>query len=357
MSMLQLRGRKAIELDPGRNFVVAAPVASLRVSPGHKVTIYEGPSLGTKIAAPPFYEGWYPHANRNGPDRAKALHDSRRKLVVVEHTNLEAEHLLGLEWEHRSKRSTVTVRAKLPPGEWDARGEAFVRNDKIRRIRVPKNATAIAFEHSNFEGRFTPVLTHDDGAWHDMAKYGLEGKVSSIQFTLDDWKEIKRSPGRSRGKKPAGTPIIREFSLRGRVGRKTEEWVDCGFSESHEEHWDASATLGLSTTIGTGESSPVKVEVTAYAEATAGGGESDSEDKSQNAGTTVEAIVQEEDVDESGIGTVTGSVIFQPFTEDREQIVTFENQRTEQTRDEILWDTFNTFKSNTVFDDDEDEAA
>ena len=344
MSSLKPGRSRTVQLKPGRHLVIRDRIDRVDVSDGHKVTIYEGASLGGDQAAPPFLAGEYHHIHNLTP--RKALREDRAKLVVTESTNIKAQYLVDMGWTTRDDRKAVHT--KLEPGEWSAAGDKDFRNDVIEWLRVPANATAEMFDDAGCSGRHTPPLTH---GFHRLSDYDLKGRISAVRVTLDEWKEVDRRPGRELSRKPNGIPIVRKFRLTGLVGRKTEEWVDCGYSETKEDHWEASATIGISTTIGTGESSPVKAEVTVSAESTAGGGGSDSKEGHRNAGTTVEAEILEPDESGGRTGQVTGSVIFRPAQVETEIIVTLKNQRTGKLAEQVKIETAHLFESETVFDD------
>ena len=104
------RGSKSLE--PGKSYVHKSPVTKLHVSEGYRVTIYEGPSMGTKQAAAPFLAGTYDHVQLVPHPHARALRDNRPKLVVVEETQVEGRELLELSWLDRGRR----VVQKLEPG-------------------------------------------------------------------------------------------------------------------------------------------------------------------------------------------------------------------------------------------------
>ena len=335
MSSVTPKKQRSIQLKPGSNVVVRAPIDHIHVSEGHVVEVFEGPSRGTKRAAAPFLAGRYRGAAHRAPRGWKAMWDSRPKLIVTSTTKIPSQFLLDLQWK---TRRGAWVNQKLEPGEWDARNERDFRNDTIERVKVPPNAKVTLFEHSEFNGRYIDLT---EGT-HYLDHYGLRGRVSSIKFTLDEWKEVDRRPGRELSKTNVGPAIIRKWRVTGVPGDETEEWVDCGFSESSEEHWDVSATIGISQSITAGGLG-VESETTLSVETTAGGGGSKSKDTSQNAGTTVKAVVRDN-------GRATGSVIFQATDVVSEIIVTLKNERTGEKSEQKKILNARKYESETVFD-------
>ena len=335
MSIVHLLGPTR-QLKPGQKIVVRHTIRSLHVSEGHKVIIYEGPNEGSKKAAGDFLPGWYRSPRENAQRHDRALRDNRPKLIVTERYNVPSKRLLVLSWPHESG----TVYARLGPGEWD---HGSFKNDWVRWVDVPENATVTLFDNAGFHGAFVEL---DGPGRYDVNDYGLGGKVSSIKYALDEWEEVRREIGKERSRRNVGSPIIRRFRLTGRAGRKTQEWVSAGFEESKEERWDASATIGIEQSFSYGAPLGVQGETKIKVETTAGGGESKTKSSQEGAGTTVEAEIL------PGQESVSGSVIFQRLDVETEILVVMRNKRTHDEEPQKLIETAHTYESETVFDDD-----
>ena len=197
MSVVHLEGGRSRELKPGRKIVVRRTITGLHVSEGHKVIIYEGPNEGHKKAAGDFLPGWYRSPRENAQRHDRALRDNRPKLIVTEPFNVPANRLLVLSWPHEKG----TVYARLGPGEWDV---GSFKNDWVRWVEVPENASVTLFDHAGFGGLFVQL---DGPGRYDVYDYGLGGKVSSIRFELDEWKEVRREIGRELSRRKVGSPI------------------------------------------------------------------------------------------------------------------------------------------------------
>ena len=341
MSRIKPKNSGSIELKPGKKVVIADELVSLSVSPGHAVKIYEKANQNSKQAAPPFYEGRYPGVKHYNPPGARAMHGSGyHKLVVCESTELKSDHFIKLEWDNSGKRVS-----KLPPGEWtSARDKDFI-NDRVKRVWIPKDSSVMIYKDAGFHGDWIELT---DPGWHDLDIYDLKNSASSIKFKLDEWKEVNRKPGKEISRTKVGEPILRTWSVFGVFGDETDELVEAGFEVSKEEHWDVSATVGLSQEVSYGAPFGAEAKTTVSFETTASGGENKGRSESNSASTVVHARILEGDTYRSG------SVIFQRLDIKTEVLITLMNKRNNKEITQKKVETFHTFDSKTVFDKNED---
>ena len=326
------------EIRPGQRYVHRGHVDNLEVSPGHKVTIFDEASQGAVTAAPPFNAGDYQEAWRYRRHGRNSMREDKGKLVLVETTPVQPEMLLELIWYEDRKRCVQ----RLEPGEYEIsnRGDEWFRNDTITEVKLPPNATVALYENEGMGGRFIEL---DMPKIHRLSQFKLDRRISSVVYELDDWKEVKRAPGKTFNRSKIGEPIIRKWRVVGLPGDETDEWIDFGFATSKEERWDVSATIGISQTIkagGLGIESETKIE----ASTTAGGGGSTGTGRTENAGTTVHAKVRDS-------GVATGSIIIQRMDVQSEIVVTLKNQRTGKELKQKKIELAHDYTSETVFDD------
>ena len=264
-------GSHGIPLEVGRAYVHDAVITRLHVSEGEKVTIYEGPNLGAKLAAAPFLVGNYPHIQLVPHPHARAMKDGRPKLIVTEETKVEERELLVMWWLDRSRK----CEQKLEPGDWTALNWADFRNDIIEYVKVPPNASVVFSD--NVDGSGGRIEFTQEGTY-ELDSYGLKRRVSSITYALDGWDEVRRDLGKTISKVEQGDPIIIETGLSGFPGSYTEQYVDFKEAEEESTNWHLNQTVTASVKIG-GEASSVSTEWTTSTEA-GGGGEKGSSDES-----------------------------------------------------------------------------
>ena len=242
-----------------------SPMSTTRRSPiwrsrrGTGWTIYEGPSLGTKLAAAPFLVGDYPHIRLVPHPKARAMKDDRPKLIVTEETKVEERELLEMSWMDGGRR----VVQKLEPGEWDARNFKDFRNDIIEKLKVPPNASVTLYDDSDEGGNHIELTRSGE---YSLDDYGLKRRVSSVTFELDSWKEIRRDLGRTMSKDEQGDPIIIRTHLAGFPGTYSEQNIDFQESESESTNWHLSQSITATVKIG-GENATVSTEFSTTTEA------------------------------------------------------------------------------------------
>ena len=296
-------------------------VWAVNVDAGHRVIVYEGPSLGTKRAAPPFLAGSYGDAWRNAPRKARAMRDDRPKLVVVEETTVEPRELLELIWWD-DKRKVVQ---RLEPGDYDARHDVDFINDRAEQIRVPENGIVTVFESSDHSRRFIDL---QDGH-HKLSDYGLKTLASSMVYALDGWDAIGRELGRVTSKKETGEPIVVETELDGIPGSSVETYVDIGEEESESTNWHLNSSITASVEIGS-DAAGYKVGLSSTTEA--GGGGEQGKGKTAQAGTKVIVPIPspppEHAGDPSWSGLVVATIIARRFYVKQEVIRKMKNRRT-----------------------------
>ena len=215
------------------------------------------------------------------------MKDNRPKLIVTEETTIEARELLEMWWFDQGRK----IVQKLEPGEWDGRDFRDFRNDIIEHVKVPGNATAVFYEDSEFGRRSTPPLT---GGEYDMETFGLKRRVSSVQFALDAWDEIRRDLGRTMSKEEQGDPIIIKTDLSGFPGTTTEQYVDFEESEQESTNWHVNSSITASVEVG-GEAQGYKVGLSSTTEAGGGGDETSGEGRTfgSRVGATLPAPPEE----------------------------------------------------------------
>ena len=144
-------------------------------------------------------------------------------------------------------------------------GGSSWRNDATSRIVVPVGCTARVWEHQNCTGANQTFHGQPGGQPQNME--GLWNKVSAIQLSQDkleavgapvlDW-DHAQDLGTSES---VGAHSVLDNSANSSDATLSSE-IGVEASSTAETHWDLSAggSLTSSTTIGTGEASPVKVE-------------------------------------------------------------------------------------------------
>ena len=270
------------DIKPGQSCIFRDRVDNVHVSEGHRVRIFEGPNQGSKQACAPFLAGSYKWAHRTAPHHAKAMRDSRPKLVIVERTGIKARECLTLSWHDETDRRR-TLYQRLEPGEWESSDSAF-RNDSVEFVQVPENATAELYDH---RGRGGDHITLTPGR-HRLADFGLARKVSSIVFKSDDWEEVRQRLGTARKVEDIGPPIVEPVDGNGPPGTEVELVATLQRTTSHETEWHASAKFGQSVTIKEGgDASPISAEQTIYSEQEAGGGETKGDEISRGGALTL----------------------------------------------------------------------
>ena len=281
--MSSIRGSKrGSEIKPGQHYVHRDNVMDVHVSEGHRVRIYEGPNQGAKEACAPFLAGSYQNAHRTAPHHAKAMRDSRPKLVIVERTGVKARECLTLSWQDETDRRR-TLYQRLEPGEWESDNSDF-RNDSIEIVQVPENATAELYDHRSQGGDH---ITLTPGR-HRLANYDLARRVSSIVFKSDDWEEVRQRLGSARKVEDIGPPIVEPVDGNGPPATEVELVATLQRTTSHDVEWHASAKFGQSVTIKEGgDASPVSAEQTIYSEQEAGGGETKGDEISRGGNLTI----------------------------------------------------------------------
>ena len=272
-------GSRTHKIEVGKPYVHKARIDRIHVSKGHRVIVYEGPSLGTKQGAPPFLAGEYPQAWRNAPHKARAMKDDRPKLIGVEATSIEPRELLELIWWHDGQKT----KQRLEPGEWDARGDRDFLNDTLLAVKVPPNATVNLYDNSGFGGNNIELI---EPGYHDLEAFGLRRRVSSIAFALDAWEVVGLELGKVLEKKERGEPIVTSAKARGYPGTSVEVSVDLGESEQESTNWHLSQSITASVEI-EDKISGFKVGLSSTTEA--GGGGDKGSGESASTGTHVTA--------------------------------------------------------------------
>ena len=224
------------------------------------------PSLGVGDYTGIFHAGRYNDAWLY----SKWLQHGGPKYIHVDATGFRESDLLECRWWQKARNGKwKTGIQKFEPGDFEVRPPArdFL-NDVFGEVRMPEDATATLWENSGNSGRYT---TFERRGTYKLADYELSHRVSSLSFKRDDWKEVSQRLGELRERRELGNPISLPFKSTGLAGAVLHPTINLGRTRDEETNWHVDQRVGISATIGTGESSPVKAEFTVSTETEAGG--------------------------------------------------------------------------------------
>ena len=294
--------------------VIRGKIESLVVPEHFRARIYRGASLGVRDRTPLFHAGEYSDAWLYG----KWLHDDRPKFVEVTATDFRRGELLECRWRERARNSHwKTGIQRFEPGEFeDTRGD--FKNDVFETVIVPQDATATLYDGRGHSRRF--VEFKSPGRF-DLDANDLSHRVSSLTFKRDDWKEIGQRLGEVRARREIGKPITLPFKATGLPGAVLHPFVNLGRTRDTETNWHVDQRVGVSATIGTGEASPVKAELTVSAETETGGGGGETKGYTEGTGISVDAAADDD-------GILEGFILAQLLEGTQQVFRTLENLRT-----------------------------
>ena len=272
-------------LTPGKSQVIRERINKIVVDKYHKITVYEGPNRGSKIAALPFLAGRYKEPGRNAQQKARAMWDNRAKLIVCEETKVEPRELLECQ-DHTNDGKVVSTR--FEPGEYDSRGNGGFRNDAFSHVIVPRNASATLFDHQGQGGGY---ITLGPGK-HSLREYDLWRRISSLVFDLDEWKETDIRFGLERNRKPVGRPVVETVKGSGAPGDSFTKSITLGRVRQKGTNWHASASVTASVTVKQGGGpAPGGSEQTLSTTLEAGGGGDESESISREVSISITGVI------------------------------------------------------------------
>ena len=311
------------ELRPGDLYVHRQPVRNVYVPRGLVVRIYEGPNEGSKRACPDFHAGWYMQAYLNATHKARAMRDNRPKLVVVSETKIEPQELV----EFIDGRDGQRISTRFAPGKVDLSEHGFPQ-DSYDDVCVPPDSTLTVYDHRGYGG---PRQTFGPGRYR-LGDFGLQDRVSSFVFALDEWDELGIRLGVERNRKPVGKPIIETVSGTGAEGDSFSKSITLGRERTKGTNWHASASFTASVTFKQGGGpAPGGAEQSFSATAEAGGGGDESKGESRQVSVTVNGLIGES-------RTIEADAIGQLVEVNQQIFVQLRNKRTGATK-EVEGDT------------------
>ena len=307
---------KATECREG-NTLHHGRLDSINVPDGFIATIYDGPSMGGRGSSRPYYAGKYSYIRFS----YSWLNGDSSKLIVVSPTKFEERELLELIWWARDGDKQRVQIQKLPPGKgWDARRNKDFQNDRVESIRVPKNSVATVYENSDEGGRYIKLQS----GYHKTKDYDLYMKVSSIDFSLDDWKELDIILGAERNRKPRGKPVVETIKGTGAPGDNFTKSITLGNAVTKGTNWHASASVTASVTIKQGGGpAPGGVEESVSTTVEAGGGGDESKTETREVSVTINGIIGDS-------GRIEADVIGQLVDVDQQVFRRVQNVRTDE---------------------------
>ena len=305
--------------------VVSGNIESVHVDEFHRVVIHRGASLGVRDRTSIFHAGTYGNAWLYG----KWLQQRGPKYVVVEPTAMPAHQLLLCTWAERSRDGKWrSGYQRFEPGEYGSVDRDF-RNDVFETVIVPEFAVAKLWDDYGQGGRHVEFTRPGK---YQLKVNDLSHRVSSVAFKHDDWEEVSQRLGGVASRREVGEPITVPFDLTGAPGIVLHPEVALGRLTEHEKSWHFDQRVGISATVGTGESSPVKVEVTATSETEAGAAGADRRAYTEESSVSVDVAA-----DDGGI--VKGFVRAQLMRAEVQIFRTLKNKRTGATIEQEGEDT------------------
>ena len=302
--------------DPGDS-LHRGQVRSINVADGMMAVVHDGPNKGGRKSRP-IYAGhydWIDICQDYGWMRGRGP-----KLIEVTTTSFEARELLHLIWWQKDRGSDKqrTMVQKLPPGEdWDASKGHFL-NDRVENIRVPKNATATIYENSGKSGRFVTLQP----GYAFTKFYDLYKRVSSIDYRLDEWKDLGKVLGGDRNRKPMGKAIVETIKGTGAEGDSFSKTIVLGIARTKGTNWHASASVTASVTIKQGGGpAPGGAEQSLSSTIEAGGGGDQSVVRSREVSVTINGVI-------GSSGVIEADAIGQLFEVDQIEYRRVKNVRT-----------------------------
>ena len=303
--------------------VITGGIQWLEVPEFFRARIYRGPSLGVRDRTAIFHAGRYDDAWLYGK-WLQSHHGRGPKYIQVEATAFRAHELLCCSWREKARDGKWRAGyQRFEPGDFEYVNGDF-RNDVFETVEMPMDATAELWDGSHHTGRRVPFTRPGT---YELEDNELDRRISSLSFKHDEWKEISQRLGEERSSREIGKPVIVPFKATGLPGAVLHPFVNLGRTKENETNWHLDQRVGISATIGTGESSPVKAEFTVSSETEAGGGGAERGGFTQESGISVDAAA-----DDNGI--LEGFIRAQLREGEQQVFRTLENVRTKETTED-----------------------
>ena len=304
--------------------VIRETVKTIEVPEHCKVTIFQGANEGGGRFTVPFFAGKYSDVWLYG----KWLHKLGPKFVRVEAIEMDSSQMLSFIWHEKARDGRLRRGLqKFTPGEYEA-GNGDFKEDVFDSVFLPEDGTVQVFD-ARLQGtqKRRGKTEYKSSGKHNLADRALDHRISSFNFKHDDWEIIKHRLGDLLSRHEIGKPITVPFESSGLAGAVLHPSVELGRLKEAETHWDFIQRAGIEATVGTGESSPVKAELTVKSETEAGTGGADRNTLTEGSSITVDAAADAE-------GILKGFILAQLMEAAVRVFRTWQNKRTKATFDQ-----------------------